>query len=203
MLRIGGVKVNHDRPINRNRRQLVLPITRLDSITQVERLEEEILERLLPSNLSSVNVYFHVSQAFGELGNNSVEHPESSIGAYGFVQFYRWDAGQVPTFVCAVADGGIGIRASLQKNPEYQSQALTDWEAIDYAIQENVSGTGSSTRGIGLYHVASEIVQPTPDRRLNINSGVGFLHIDGSSERPRTTRANLFPGTSAFINVPG
>ena len=87
MLRTDGVEVNHDRPINRNRLQLVLPLTRLDSITQVERLEEEILERLLPSNLSSVNVYFHVSQAFGELGNNSVEHPESSIGAYGFVQF--------------------------------------------------------------------------------------------------------------------
>ena len=196
-LKDAGVNVDYNVPRNLNRWQLVLPITQLASISNVEELENAVIENLEGRNLSSVNVHTDVAVAFAELGNNAVEHSESSVGTYGLVQFYEWDP---PRFICAVADGGIGIRASLQKNHVYARRTLTDWEAIDYATLENVSGTNDRTRGMGLHHIVNDILPP--DRELNINSGIGFLHADGGAGPTRTRRSYLFPGTSAFINVP-
>ncbi len=196
-LKDAGVDVDYDAPPNFDRWQLVLPITQLGSISGVEELENTVIENLESHNLSSVNVHTDVAVAFAELANNAVEHAESSVSAFGLVQFYEWDP---PRFVCAVADGGIGIRSSLQKNPEYAQLALTDWNAIDYATLESVSGTQDSLRGMGLHHIVNDILPP--NRELNINSGIGFLHVGGGAEPTRTSRSNLFPGTSAFINVP-
>ena len=197
ILKGAGVECDYHAPPNLERWQLVLPITQLDTISNVEELENTLIENLEHRNLSSVNVHTDVGVAFAELANNAVEHAESSIGTYGLVQFYEWNP---PRFVCAVADGGIGIRDSLQKNPWYARLALTDWDAIDYATLENVSGTSDRTRGMGLHHIVNDILPP--DRELNINSGVGFFHTDGGAGPTRTRRSYLFPGTSAFINVP-
>ncbi len=196
-LKDAGVDVDYGAPPNLDRWQLVLPITQLGSISVVEELENAVIENSESRNLSSVNVHTDVAVAFAELANNAVEHSESSVSTFGLVQYYEWDP---PRFVCAVADGGVGIRASLQKNPEYARLALTDWDAIDYATLENVSGTQDSLRGMGLHHIVNDILPP--DRELNINSGLGFLHADGGAGPTRTNRSNLFPGTSAFINVP-
>ena len=198
VLRDAGVQVNHFETPNTERWQLVIPLTRLRSITEVEDLENSIIEILERRSLSSVNLHADVAVAFAELGNNAVEHAQSPIEAYGLVQFYRWN--QRSRFVCAVADGGIGIWASLQKNPEHERHALTDWNAIEYAIQENTSGTGDRTRGMGLHHIANDILPP--DRDLNINSGTGILFTNGKTLQPSRRPSNLFPGTSAFINVP-
>ena len=198
VLRDAGVRVNHLETPNTERWQLVLPLTRMRSISEVEDLENSLIENLEQRDLSSSNLYTDVAVVFAELGNNAVEHAQSPIDAYSLVQFYDWYSH--PRFVCAVADGGIGIKDSLQKNPEYESRALTDWRAIEYAIRENTSGTSDRTRGMGLYHIANDILPP--DRELNINSGIGFLHTDGKNLQPTSRRGNLFPGTSAFINVP-
>lgn len=196
-LKDAGVNVDYDALPNLERWQLVLPITQLDSISDVEESENAVIENAESRNLSSVNVHTDVAVAFAELANNAVEHAESSVSTFGMVQFYEWDP---PRFICAVADGGIGIRTSLEKNPEYARLALTDWNAIDYATLENVSGTQDNLRGIGLHHIVNDILPP--NRQLNINSGIGFLHADGGAGPTRTNRSNLFPGTSAFINVP-
>ena len=198
VLRDEGVRVNHLETPNTDRWQLVLPLTRLRSISEVEDLENSLIENLEWRNLSSTNLHTDVVVVFAELGNNAVEHAQSPIDAYSLVQFYDWYP--QPRFVCAVADGGIGIRASLQKNAKYKRLMLTDSEAIDIATQENTSGTGDRTRGMGLFHIANEILPP--DRALNINSGAGFLHTDGETLRTIPRPSNLFPGTSAYINVP-
>ena len=198
ILRSAGVLVSYDSLRHYDRWQLILPLTRLDSVSEVELIEGSLIENLEQRRLSSANMYTDVGTTFGELGNNAVEHAYSSIDAYGFVQLSDWC--QRPRFVCAVADGGIGIRAALEKNPEYARLALTDWDAIDYATLENVSGTQDSLRGMGLHHIVNDILPP--DRELNINSGIGFLHADGGAGPTRVNQANLFPGTSAFINVP-
>ncbi len=198
VLRDAGVGINHLEIPNTERWQLVLPLTRLRSISEVEDLENSLMENLERRDLSSTNLHADVTVVFAELGNNAVEHAQSPIDAYGLVQFYDWYPH--PRFVCAVADGGIGIRASLRKNPEYSGNALTDWGAIEYSIQENTSGTSDRTRGMGLHHIANDILPP--NRELNINSDSGFLHTDGKTLQTSSRRGNLFPGTSAFINVP-
>ena len=89
-LKDAGVNVDYNVPPNLNRWQLVLPITQLASISNVEELENAVIENLESRNLSSVNVHTDVAVAFAELGNNAVEHSESSVGTYGLVQFYEW-----------------------------------------------------------------------------------------------------------------
>ena len=69
--------------------------------------------------------------------------------------------------MCAVADGGIGIRASLLKNPDHAEKVQNDWQAIQYALEENISVRGN-TRGLGLSHIV-ELVLP-PNRELNVSS---------------------------------
>ena len=177
VLRDAGVRVDYSDVRNTGRSQLVLPITLLRSISEVEDLENSLIENLEQRNLSSTNLHIDVAVAFAELGNNAVEHAQSPIDAYGLIQYYGFQQGH--RFVCAIADGGIGVRASLQKNLEHKKQAMTDWRAIEYAIQENTSGTSDRTRGMGLHHIVNDILPP--NRELNISSGTGFLHTDGKT----------------------
>lgn len=128
---------------------------------------------------------------------NAVQHSNSPIGAFGFIQFYEFSHGQ--RFVCAVADGGIGIRKSLEQNPDLVSRFHYDWDAIELAIRELVSSTGDQHRGIGLFGVAEDM--RNPQHQLILHSGQGVLELreDVQSEARRTT---LFPGTLAFTGIP-
>ena len=88
---------------------------------------------------------------------------------------------------------GIGIRRSLERNPELRDRAAYDWTAIEVALEEGVTGTGLKTRGIGLFGVAEEMRKP--GRQLHVHSGIGMLRV---AENPaNATRTVLFPGTLA------
>lgn len=138
-----------------------------------------------------------VTNTFAELALNAVQHSESPLGAYGFIQFYDSPRGR--RFVCGVADGGIGVRSSLEKNPQLQDRVDYDWVALELAVRERISGTLEPTRGMGLYGIAEEIRKT--DRQLILHSGLGVLHIreDLQSEARRT---KLFPGTLAYASIP-
>ena len=177
--------------------QVILPLTPLSSQLEVQETENFIIESLGQRGLTSSNLYTDVSVAFGELGNNAVEHAESPIGAYGMVQFYHKQGGR--RFVCAIADGGIGIKESLTRIPEHKRYARYDWTAIEYATQERISGTKDKHRGIGLYEIANDMLRP--DRELLLHSGLGFLHLEGEAKQP-AHRTDLFPGTSALVYIP-
>ena len=199
ILENAGTEVDNLGMPNQHPGNLILPLTRLDTESQVEKLANAIDDNLRQSNLSSANLYDDVDTVFGELANNAVQHADSPINAYGYVQYYT-DVAQ-PRFVCAIADGGIGIRASLMKNPEHENKVGTDRKAIEYALEENISALGQ-TRGQGLAQIV-EYVLP-PNRELNITSGNGFVHLpaDDMTPQPTSKWSNLFPGTSAFVNIP-
>jgi hypothetical protein len=112
------------------------------------------------------------------------------------VQYYEFEEG--PRFICGVADGGIGIRESLRKNPEFRFLS-TDAHAIDLALEERVSGTGERNRGIGLHWVRETMA--VGSRRLVIHSVAGSIRIEGP-QRTQSRFARLFPGTAAYFWVP-
>lgn len=138
-----------------------------------------------------------MSEVSAELGRNVVEHAESPIGAFGFVQSYEFGEGQ--RFVCGVADGGIGIRASLERNPALRPRVPYVWAAVELAVRERVTGTGDQTRGIGLYGVAEDMRKP--GRQLIPHSGIGSLMISEEMET-EAKRTTLFPGTLAYASIP-
>ncbi len=129
---------------------------------------------------------------------NAVQHSQSEIGSVGLIQFYQSDAGE--RFVCAIADGGIGIRQSLESNAALRSRATYDWTAIELALEEGTSGTGSSRRGIGLFGVAEEMAKP--GRQLIIHSGIGLLLTGGGAASDATRSSVRFPGTLVSASIP-
>ena len=124
----------------------------------MDKIANEASERLTTAGVGAANLYSVVAEIFAELAMNAVQHAQSEIGSFGLVQFYQFDAGE--RFICAVADGGIGIRRSLESNPALRRRASYDWTAIDLAFEEGTSETGSSRRGIGLFGVAEEMEKP-------------------------------------------
>jgi len=132
--------------------RLILPITRFNTETEVDNLGNEARDRLTAAGVGAPNLYSVVAEVFVELAMNAVQHSQSEIGSVGLIQFYESDAGE--RFVCAIADGGIGIRRSLESNAALRSRATYDWTAIELALEEGISGTGSNGHGIGLFGVA-------------------------------------------------
>lgn len=164
---------------------------------RVEDLANRALDSLSQTGLGAANLHPLVSEMFAELALNAVQHSESPIGACGLIQFYESQHGR--RFVCVVADGGIGIRRSLERNPELAEQVPYDWVAIELALRERVSGTGSKTRGIGLYGVAEDMRKA--GRQLIIHSGIGMVETNEELES-EAKRAALFPGILVYASIP-
>ena len=112
------------------------------------------------------------------------------------VQYYREASDS--RFLCVVADGGIGIRKSLERNEDLRTRIFYDWSAIELALKERVTGTGSPTRGIGLASIAEDMRRP--GRQLLIHSGIGIVTQSEDLESD-ARRGTLFPGTLAFASI--
>lgn len=197
ILQKAGIKAD-DRGIReRTDPQVVVPLTRFQRVDEVDELANQALENLSRTGLGAANLHPLVTEAFAELAQNAVQHAESKIEAFGLIQFYQSEHGQ--RFVCTVADGGIGIRRSLERNPLLRNRIHYDWDAIELATRERVSVTGSPTRGIGLYGISEDMRKP--GRQLIIHSGIGALTISEEVES-EARRQSLFPGTLAFASLP-
>lgn len=159
--------------------RLIIPITQFATETEVDRIANEASDRLTASGVGAANLYSVVAEVFAEIAMNAVQHSQSEIGCLGLIQFYESENRE--RFICAVADGGIGIRASLEANPDLRRRAAYDWTAIETALEEGVSGTGSERRGIGLFGVAEDMAKP--GRQLIIHSGIGLLRRTGGGSQ--------------------
>ena len=149
---------------------VVLPITRFGSIDDIERLANGIeLTRVIgPSN-----VWNEMSGIFYELALNAVQHSQSAAGCYVVLE-YAAIAPSGIIYAVGVADSGIGIPASLRKNPDF-AHILSDAETIAHAIELNVTGTGEPQRGLGLDHIMQ--VVKTLRGNFVLISGMGYLNI--------------------------
>jgi hypothetical protein len=197
MLHDAGVEVDDRGVGGRPAARLILPITSFYTESDVDKIANDASTRLTAAGVGAPNLYSVVAEVFAELAMNAVQHSKSEIGSFGLIQFYQFDAGE--RFVCAVADGGIGIRRSLELNPDLRSRATYDWTAIEVALEEGTSETGSTRRGIGLFGVAEDMAKP--GRQLIIHSGIGLLRTLGGIGE--TTRSSVrFPGTLVSASIP-
>ena len=158
--------------------EIVLPLTRFDSSSA-----EDLTDRL------------HVS--LSSLANNAAEHSGSEIGAFGLVEFVS--SGEDRHFTISVADGGVGIPESLERNPRHRENYGFEWVAIRRATGELVSGTLNTNRGIGLFSTYDE--SQRPGRELIIHSGRGIIDLSGNSQA-RMVQSCLFPGTLVSVSMP-
>ena len=197
ILKDSGIEVDDRGITHGSSRNVVLPLTRIDNETQAESLANSALDALLQSGLGTANLYPLLSETFAELAANAVQHSASNIGAFALMEYE--DDGVFQRFLVGVADGGIGVRRSLEGNPVLQPRVPYDWIAIELAARERYSGTGDPNRGIGLFGVAEDMRRD--GRRLIVHSGIGSLEI-GEDMQSSSRRTRLFPGTLAYASIP-
>jgi hypothetical protein len=175
----------------------ILPITPFRTTADASAVTNRAFARLQEVSVGSANLTSVVTELFSELALNAAQHSESEIGAFGCVHYFEFENG--PRFTCTVADGGIGVSASLRRNKALRPRVNYDWDALELAVRERVSGTGDPHRGIGLYGVSEDVRQP--GRSLLLHSGLGSLEINEELESA-AKRTRLFPGTLAFLSIP-
>jgi hypothetical protein len=197
ILEASSVEVD-DRGIRRRGEQkTILPITPFATTAEASDVTNAAFERLQAARFGAANLAPVVTELFSELALNAAQHSASEVGAFACVQFFEFGSGL--RFCCTVADGGIGVFASLRKNPTLRSRVNYDWDALELAVRERVSGTGDPHRGIGLYGVSEDVRRP--DHSLLLHSGLGSLEISETVESS-AKRTRLFPGTLAFLSIP-
>lgn len=190
-----GVEVD-DRGIGAfNDQNTILPITRFETTADASNVTNTAFARLQSARIGAANLTSVVSELFSELALNAAQHSESQVGAFGCVHFIEKSS----RFTCTVADGGIGVKASLCRNEALRARVSYDWDALELAVRERVSGTGDPHRGIGLYGVSEDVRRP--GRSLLLHSGLGSLEITEELESS-AKRTRLFPGTLAFLSIP-
>ena len=88
-----------------------------------------------------------ICSTLSEVCANAAEHGISSFGAYAAVQAYHHIVSgsrrRGEEVLIAIADGGVGVRETLSRNPKYAEETATDNEALRHALEMGVSGTGS------------------------------------------------------------
>ena len=174
----------------------ILPLTGFNNVEDVELLANDI-ESAHP--IGPANVWHEMSGIFYELALNGVQHAESAAGCYVVLECTTVAPGAI-IYAVGVADCGIGIPASLRKNPDY-AHIMDDMKAIIRATELHVTGTGDATRGLGLDHIMK--VVKGFQGNFAIISGAGCLNIlNGltvieADDRP----ADCLSGTVAVITL--
>ena len=134
--------------------------------------------------------------ALSEICQNVVDH--SGSAGLALAQCYQRAGGETEIRL-AVADVGIGVRASLA--PRYAAGHIGTWDdraAIKLAFQPGVTGSGNPDRGLGLPAVADMV--RAWGGALRLRSGTAACTVGA---RP-SERAGLaaFPGTQVSIRLP-
>lgn len=171
----------------------VFPLSRLGSTDQeVEIWDQWRLRFKLAAESSGFPKSFAsaLTGAMGELQDNVPLHSENVES--GLVAFQ----GGVGIFELVVSDRGIGVLASLRKNPEYQHLAHSG-EALDVAVADGGSRFGKDSGhgyGIGqLYRALASV-----DGDVRFRSGDHSLELSGAGSDPV-----LRPSLSQKWELPG
>lgn len=195
-LRHFGVEVD-DRGVSADASpKTILPIKLFSTTAHASDATNTAFSSLQRAGIGAANLTTAVTELFSELALNAAQHSESEVGAFGCIQLFEFEKGS--RFTCTVADGGMGVLANLSRNAALRSRVNYDWDALELAVRERVSGTGDPHRGIGLYGVSEDVRRPGCS--LLLHSGLGSLEITEELESS-AKRTRLFPGMLASLSI--
>jgi anti-sigma regulatory factor (Ser/Thr protein kinase)/ABC-type transporter Mla MlaB component len=128
-----------------------------------------------------------------ELAENVHFHADTPFG--GFAAAQSFSGGN--EIEVAIVDLGVGIAASLSKNPQYEEAAADEVTAIHTALQPLVTSSPKRNRGYGL--AFTRFLLEINEGRLVVRSGHGYVQY-GESNVERTTEF-AFPGTLVALRL--
>jgi hypothetical protein len=143
-----------------------------------------------------------ICSTLSEVCANAAEHGVSSFGAYAAVQAYHHIVSgsrrRGEEVLIAIADGGVGVRETLSRNPAYAQHTTTDNDALRHALEMGVSATGEIGRGGGLALVAG--IAARASGSLSLRSGSGRVTV--YENRKNSRNVPEFPGTFVRVSLP-
>jgi hypothetical protein len=143
-----------------------------------------------------------ICSTLSEVCANAAEHGVSSFGAYAAVQAYHHIVSgsrrRGEEVLIAIADGGVGVRETLSRNPAYAEHTTTDNDALRHALEMGVSATGEIGRGGGLALVAG--IAARAGGSLSLRSGSGRVTV--YENRKNSRNVPEFPGTFVRVSLP-
>jgi len=147
-----------------------------------------------------------ICATLSEICSNAVEHGHSPFGAYAAVQAYQHIVSGLRSrgerrgeeVLVAIADGGVGVRETLSRNPDYAKFTETDNDALRHALKMGVSGTGEVGRGGGLAVVGQ--ISARAGGSLSLRSASGRVTYYG--DRTSSRNVSDFPGTFVRVSLP-
>lgn len=157
----------------------------------------DALERRVPS--LSPSVLRLIRFVFEELCAKVVQHSTAPRTGVGWADVDP----AAGLFTLGVTDCGVGILASLQRNPELASRVEDDAAALRLAILPGISGAGPSRRNMGFGLKALVELSDVLDAELRISSGTARLTrrtIVGRREN-RTEAIPNWRGTSIELEA--
>jgi hypothetical protein len=128
-----------------------------------------------------------------EVCENVINHADTALG--GFAAAQGWT--RASAFELGIVDLGIGIRASLVKNPEY-ADIPSDSDAIARALQYRVTSTPERNYGMGL--AVTKSLLAANGGEVFVRSGFGLVRSGISSTRVETSA--MMPGIRARTDRP-
>lgn len=147
------------------------PILKEQDIGEINNKVERFLT--LNSYHYSMEEINDIQVMISELCQNVIYHSESNSDYRGLfsMQGYKPKKSGTRKFcIFSIADAGVGIKNSLQKNPLYYDQVFSDCKAISLALKEGVSRIENDFRGNGLY----DLNRLTKKHRANL-----YIHSHG------------------------
>ena len=153
-----------------------------------KQLADAIAERCQTDDVSRQSL--HV--ALDEVCENVLHHAGTGLGGFAAAQALT----SKPVMEIAIADLGIGIRASLAKNPDYRDVA-SDVDAIATAMRPRVSSTPDRNSGIGLF--VTSLLLTMNGGELLVRSGRGAVFQ--GSRLDQLERDVALPGTLVVLRV--
>lgn len=171
--------------------------TRFATESDIDSLAAQMETRFQTELVGYASLLQPCHEIFSELASNVVYHADSN-GGYVLAQQYDYSPG--PVVEIAVADCGIGIRASLQKNPSH-SMISSDVQAIEKSLLEGVSSLQDPYRGYGLHHIAGDLKR-NKSREMTIRSGQGILTVRGDGKVTKDYDSPAYLGTIVSVIIP-
>ena len=175
---------------------LLFDVTRLETSAAIPALLDRLLsvlrQRLHYRTADACDVTTAVSEVCQNIFDHNV-HPD------GFLAMAVGGCADRGTLEIAVADDGVGLAATLQRNPHYPALA-SDHEAIQLAVQCGTSAYPDPTRGTGLYHLLELVAKQAGV--VEIRSGTASVWYRPDSQRVWTDAVPWVPGVHVTLTLP-
>lgn len=128
---------------------VLVEVTKIENGAALPDLLDQLVQVLRFRLRYKKNDAFDIVTAVSEMCQNTFDH---NAGTFGFIGMQMYQKGAKRFIEIAVADHGVGLRATLEQNPK-NPPIHSDLEAITTATRLGTSQFDDPTRGTGLHHL--------------------------------------------------